>query len=298
MATKYSTVANEPIKDILDRTHNRHITELSTDFYGGDQRAIPVAEHFGGRPITSLDYIERIAGLTASEEGGKTTFRLSASASQDALPDADPWLRLLAGETYSWRHESFTSDASGQGSKFKDNPIRLIPTPPYPIVIEITNTRDPAETVIAAKEKYHTGGCYAKAVKIRMSAEKEILIDLIEERTTLGKLVSLLIRFHYYPGTGSASIREVMEGRTDRIKEFYCRLWFGYEKVPLGGGRDQCSDGGCTQVTGQEIDDFVHVVGDNGEAFVERPRKAVYVPMDFAIAVGRELSSKLFSQDN
>jgi len=42
MAAKYSTVVNEPIKDILDGIHNGHIAQLTTDFYGGDQRAIPV----------------------------------------------------------------------------------------------------------------------------------------------------------------------------------------------------------------------------------------------------------------
>jgi len=104
-----------------------------------------------------------------------------------------------------------TSDTSVQGSKFKDNSTRVIFAPPHPIVVEITNTRDPAETVFAVNEKNHTGGCYAKAVKIRMSAGKEILIDHIEERTILGKLASLLLRFHYHPGNSLASIRETME---------------------------------------------------------------------------------------
>ncbi|PUU73094.1 hypothetical protein B9Z19DRAFT_1095780 [Tuber borchii] len=45
MATKYSTVANEPIEDILDRTHNGQIAALSTDFCSGSQSAIPVVEH-------------------------------------------------------------------------------------------------------------------------------------------------------------------------------------------------------------------------------------------------------------
>jgi len=60
-----------------------------------------------------------------------------------------------------------------------------------------------------------------------MSEEKEILIDLIVERTILGKPASFPLRFPYHPETGSASTREVMEGRYDRIKEFYYRLWFG-----------------------------------------------------------------------
>ena len=40
------------------------------------------------------------------------------------------------------------------------------------------------------------------------------------------------------------------------------------------------------QFTGQAIADFVHVAGNNAEAFIERPGKTVYAPMDFAIVVG------------
>ncbi|PUU81782.1 fatty acid synthase beta subunit dehydratase [Tuber borchii] len=286
MAAKYSTVVNEPIQDILDGIHKGHIAALTTDVYGGDESAIPVVEYFGGKPITSLDDIEKVDGLTVSEEGGKTTFRLSASASQGALPDADLWLRLLAGETYSWRHALFTSDVFVQGNKFQDNPIRRIFAPAHGMVVEITDARNPAKTVITVKEKNHSGGSYVKTVEIRISKEKEILIALIEERTMLGKPVSLPLRFRYHPETGTASIREVMEGRNDKIKEFYYRLWFGDEKVPLDAAVTDVFDGGCAQVTGQAIADFVHAVGNNGEAFVERPGKTVYAPMDFAIVVG------------
>jgi len=54
-----------------------------------------------------------------------------------------------------------------------------------------------------------------------MSKEKGILIDLIEERTILGQPVPGPFRFGYHPANGSASIREVMDGRNYRIKEFY-----------------------------------------------------------------------------
>ena len=286
MAAKYSTVVNELIKGVLDGIHNGHIVALITDVYGGDESAIPVVEYFGGKPITSLDEIEKVDGLTVFREGEKTTFKLSASASQGTLPDADQWLRLLAGKTYSWRHALFTSDVFVQGNKFQDNPMRRIFAPAHGMVVEITNARDPAKTVITVKEKNHSGGCYVKTVEIRMSEEKEVLIDLIEERTVLGKSVSLPLRFRYHPETGTASNREVMEGRNDRIKEFYYRLWFGDEKVPLDAAVTDVFDGGSAQVMGQAIADFVHAAGNNGEALVERPGKTVYAPMDFAIMVG------------
>jgi len=118
-----------------------------------------------------------------------------------------------------------------------------------------------------------------------MLEEKEILIDLIEECTILGKPLSLLIGFHYHPETDSSSIREVIEGRNDRIKELYYRVLFGDKRVPLDPAVTDVLDCVCPQVTRQPIADFVHVVGNNSKAFIERPRKTVYPPMDFAIAV-------------
>ena len=77
--------------------------------------------------------------------------------------------------------------------------MRRIFAPAHGMVVEISNARDPAETVITVKEKNHSGGCYFKTVEIRMSEEKEIFIDLIEEHTILGKLISLLLRFYLSP---------------------------------------------------------------------------------------------------
>ena len=137
MAAKYSTVVNELIKGVLDGIHNGHIVALITDVYGGDESAIPVVEYFGGKPITSLDEIEKVDGLTVFREGEKTTFKLSASASQGTLPDADQWLRLLAGKSYSWRHALFTSDVFVQGNKFQDDPMRRIFAPAYGMVSKL-----------------------------------------------------------------------------------------------------------------------------------------------------------------
>jgi len=66
--------------------------------------------------------------------------------------------------------------------------------------VEITNSRDPVKHSITVKEKNHSGGCNVKAVEIRMSEKKEILMDLIfEECTILGKLTSLPLSFRYHP---------------------------------------------------------------------------------------------------
>lgn len=286
MAAKYSTVVNERVGDILDGVHDAHIVGLTKDVYGGDESAIPIIEYFGGRQLTAMEDVEEVDGLTISEETNKVTYRLSSSPSQGALPHAESWLKLLAGNTRSWRHALFTTSVFVQGNKYQDNPMKRIFSPAHGMLVEITNADDLAKTVITVKEQSQGSGRYVKTVEVKMTDKMEISLIMYEERTVLGKPVGLPILLEYHPETGYAPIREVMEGRNDRIKGFYYRLWFGDEKAPLDAPVTDSFEGGQATVTGQAIADFVHAVGNNGEAFVERPGKTVYAPMDFAIVVG------------
>ena len=149
---KCFTVVNQPIKGILHRNRNGHIPALITDVYGGGGSGIPV-KYFGGGSITALDGVGRVEGLTVAEEGGNTTFTLSASAYQGTLPNADSWLGLLAGETSSRSHALFPSDVFVQRSKLRDNQMRRIFAPAYDMVAGITNPRYRAKTALAVKEK-------------------------------------------------------------------------------------------------------------------------------------------------
>ncbi|CRK36926.1 hypothetical protein BN1723_018634, partial [Verticillium longisporum] len=115
---------------------------------------------------------------------------------------------------------------------------------------------------------------------------------MIKDTTALGEPVSLPLKFVYRPEAGYAPIHEVMEGRNDRIKEFYWRAWFGNETLDLDADVSKQFDGGKATITGEDINDFVHAVGNTGEAFVERPGKTVFAPMDFAIVVGWKAITK------
>ncbi|PWW79296.1 hypothetical protein C7212DRAFT_340199 [Tuber magnatum] len=276
MAAKFSTIFNEPSKGILDGIHNGHIAALPTDVYGGPVSAIRVVGYFSSKLITSPDDFEKVAR--------KTTSRVRPSGYRGALPDADSWLGLLAGETYS-------------------------------SVAGITNARGPATTINSVAEKTHFSGYYLKRVEIRIP-EEDILIDLMEERAILGKPTSLPLRFRSNSETGAACILVEMEGRNDRTKEFCYRVRFGEKKVPLAAAATDVFDGGlellrfgqsvanvylgrsCIWVfrdcTGQAITDLVHAVGNNSEAFAERSRKAVYTPTQFATLVGWKAIKAIF----
>ncbi|EEH21369.2 hypothetical protein PABG_03585 [Paracoccidioides brasiliensis Pb03] len=290
MAVKYSNTVDEPVKDILDGIHNDHIKGLIRDVYGGDESNVPVVEYFGGQLLLETEEERDIDGLTVSEDANKISYRLSPSTSA-SLPDLDRWLRLLAGKTYSWRYAMFTTEVFIQGQKFQTNPMKRILAPTPGMFVEIQYPNDAKRTFISVREPSQSGRL-VKTVEVRTTGDREISLTLFEGRTAEGGVVPLCFRFTYHPETGYAPIREIMDDRNDRIKEFYYRIWFSDRDVPFDTPATATFDGGKATVTSQAIADFVHAVGNTGEAFVDRPGKEVFAPMDFAIVVGWKAITK------
>jgi len=288
MAAKYSQKVDEPIKEILDSVHNGHIEFLTKDLYGGDESKIPAVEYFGGKLIEASDDIN-VDGLTVSEIENKIIYRLSA-APNTSLPEADHWIQLLAGKGHTWRHAFFTADVFVQGQRYDTNPMHRIFAPTPGMMVEILHPNDPKRTVVIVKEPSH--GKYVQTIEVGPIVQNQVAVNMIEHRTVSGKPIALPLRFTYHPETGYAPIREVMDARNDRIKQFYYSIWFGDEDVPFDTPVTSRFDGGRATVTSEAINDFVHAVGNTGEAFVDRPGKEVFAPMDFAIVVGWKAITK------
>ncbi|KAL9100120.1 MAG: hypothetical protein Q9163_004463 [Psora crenata] len=289
-AAKYSNAIDEPVKEILDGIHHDHIKGLTKDIYDGKEASIPIVEYFGGQMILEDAAEEDMDGLITSQDGDRVSHRVSP-APNAVVPETEVWLRLLAGKSYSWRYALFTSEVFVQGQRFQTNPLKRIFAPVKGMLVEILWPNSPNETTITVEEPTPSG--MLKTIEISMANGKEIVINLLEERTAEGKAVPLPLKFTYHPEAGYAPIREVMEGRNERIKEFYYRIWFGPdEKVPFDTPATSTFDGGRATVTSKAIADFVHAVGNTGEAFVDRPGKEVLAPMDFAIVVGWKAITK------
>ncbi|KAL3457639.1 acyl transferase domain-containing protein [Aspergillus heterothallicus] len=288
MAAKFSTVINEPVGDILSSIHQGHIKSLVRDVYDGDEATVPVTEYFGGR-LTEAAEEPETDGLTISEDANKVSYRLSSSAAD--LPELNRWCRLLAGRSYSWRHALFLTDVFVQGHRFQTNPLKRIISPTPGMYVEIVKPEDPSKTVISVREPYQSGKL-VKTVDVKLNEKDQISLTLYEGRTAEGGVVPLTFLFTYHPEAGYAPIREVMDSRNDRIKEFYYRIWFGNKDVPFDTPTTATFSGGRETITAQAVADFVHAVGNTGEAFVERPGKEVFAPMDFAIVAGWKAITK------
>lgn len=284
MAAKYSTKVNEPIKDILNAVHEGHIAYLTKKYYNEDPTSIPVVEYFGGFASTRLD---SQMGALGTQSPPKAEYTFPPESSGEGLPDTDEWLQRLAGQEFSWRRALFTSDIVVQGTATQPNPIKRVFAPRFDTRFVVDESKGIRHSSVVVMDR--RGGNYVVAARVSFHEPNEIQVIMYEDRTATKQSLGLVLKFTYHPETGFAPIREVMDGRNDRIKEFYWKLWFGEETLKdINSTSVETTTfyGGRVKIDGKSIEDFCHVIGNESEAYVKIGEKRRQAPMDFAIVVG------------
>jgi fatty acid synthase subunit beta len=127
---------NEPVKVILDRINEGHLSCILQDTYAGDVKAIPRVEFFGHHTSRKS---ARQHGLSVVIEPNATTFTIPADLEE--LPSPDEWFDLLAGKKLSWRYALFKSKTVMSGHSMIPNPIRQAFAPAVSILSSTSSAR-------------------------------------------------------------------------------------------------------------------------------------------------------------
>ena len=287
VAVRHSKIIDEPIKHILDNIHEAHIARLEKEIYSNDAQ-IPVIEYFGGEALGD-GKDGHLDGVTTSLEHDTIRYQISAGPDGSIL-DHNDWFKILAGNTYSWRHAFFTVNYVFQGTKITESPFKRIFAPAPNVEVEMTYPDDPKRTIISLRE--HS----CPVVEVRMTSDNNIVLKIFEKNFLTGENVGLHLLFRYHSEAGYAPIREVMEERNERIRAFYYELQFGSrgEKAALDGVLTDTFGGETFVVDRQAVADFVNAIGNYGEAYVVRSGNAgkTYAPMDYAFKVAWKAMTK------
>ena len=280
VAAQYSKVVDEPVKDILDRICEAHVQKLMKDLYpsGG----LPIIDFFGGNPVNHSHNSETDRYQVISTRD-LVVYHLN-QLYHKKLPNPGSWLEMLGGESFSWRYALFNSSFIVQGLKITDNLIKRIFAPTWGMEVEIIYPHEPARTIIKVRERCGADDKALDLIEVSTTSSSDISLVLYEHRNILRQDTGLLLRFTYHSEAGFAPIREVMEDRNTRVKEFYHRIWFGNEPAPLDASPMDCFDGGEVVVEHKAVIDFVNAIGNSNEAYSDaHGDKSTYAPMDFAI---------------
>jgi fatty acid synthase subunit beta len=281
MAVKHSTVVDEPIKDILGNIEGLLAAKILERYYGNDETKVPRIDYIGSRPGKAKNGL-----VDATVEGDLRTLKLGKK-----IPATDEYLEVLAGPDVSWLRAALTSQNVVQGSRYISNPFRRVFTPRAGQKVEIRSSGGAAQSVILYGSARSFGPHPADFEAVNLSFDqstRQIVMVMNEERR--GVSVPLRFQFNYKPEMGYAPIHEVVEGRNDRIKDFYWRLWFGdNEKLPELA-LDTTFTGEETPVDAQAVQRFCDVIGNQGAEFKATRSEKVMAPMDFAIVLGWQVS--------
>ncbi|KAI4131405.1 MAG: hypothetical protein LQ338_001232 [Usnochroma carphineum] len=271
VAVKYSTVADEPVKSILDDICNAHLQQIASQTDNnplqGNVKLIRSGTEFEKNHPSQAIEIHRIPCSTNT-----------------ALPSAESWLEMLGGDRYAWRKAVFGAKTVTQGSCTIANPLRKLFAPAWNTEVTIEHPDEPGKTIFKLRDQTDDKSAI-DTIRLRTLTENKIELTIIYHLNMLYEPVALNLRVAYRPEVRYAPIQEIMDQENERVEDFYWTSWFGREKrpspgLPLGGEFDV----GSLTVTKEEVADFIHVVdGIDQQGSGDGDEPGAIVPMDFAI---------------
>jgi len=273
VAVKHSRVVDEPIKKILDDVHNAYVARLTETLFAGDTKQIPYFESSSISPVTE-DFSNQTLTTYGNEDG---LMCYHSTLSTTSPMNISRWFDVLGGEISSWRRSIFTTKFIIRGTSIQPNPVRDIFRPVTGFKVEIVSSRDPCTVRLNAYEQSTLNDEFVLVAQVCSSNGSEIYLRLFESGT--GRSCALELQFLYDGNSLRFPIHEIMEGRKDRIKQFYQSLWFGdsssVEKVTSHS----------MVVRNPAIKRFAHAVGNTNDLSQKRLGAKLNAPMDFAMVV-------------
>ncbi|KAJ2909900.1 fatty acid synthase alpha subunit Lsd1, partial [Coemansia aciculifera] len=290
VAARYSTVANEPVKDILDGVYRGHIAALLSRDYNGDTASVPVVEYVGAQP-------QAMAALPATVDVQVTdsarTYQLPVES--DQLPELSEWLSILAGATNSWLRALLTTPVIVEGSSYVHNYVQRVlrPRPGQVVTVSMDGCQPRSLEVVDADSGL-------LALKIERSGER---IELSILQPTPSAIATLLYQFVYQPTQPLTPIHLVMEGHSEHIRQLYSQTWIDNSDAPSEFMDHVDSDslllGEGFEITEDHVYDVCQIVGNRSKHYLYPTSSGLRAPMEFIYysatpTIMRTLSSTVF----
>jgi fatty acid synthase subunit beta len=161
------------------------------------------------------------------------------------------------------------------------NPIRQAFAPAHNLAVMITDKLRHNYISITMS----SNGTTQTDLSIATEPGNKIILKMYCYQNASTEPLPLEFRFSYHPETPHSLLHEDTEGRTNRIVDFYKKLWVGkvYKTPVLPGGRQAYkANGGELAITQDMVEKFMGTIGGG----MRGVNKEGFVPMDFAIVVG------------
>ncbi|KAJ2459926.1 fatty acid synthase alpha subunit Lsd1, partial [Coemansia sp. RSA 2424] len=270
VATRYSTIVNEPVKDILDGIYHGHIAALLSRDYGGDAANVPVVEYVGAQ----LKAVVLPANIGVQVTDSTHTYQLPVA--EDQLPALDVWLDILAGPPSSWLHALLTVPVIVEGSAYVDNYVLRALRPRPGQVVSIRMDDDQPQSLSIANSHGEVG--------LLLERLGESIALKLFHPTSSG-LATLLYRFVYQPAQPLTPIHLIAESHGEHIRQFYSQTWIDNSDDPSEfedhADTDALLLGGGFKITEDHVYSMCQTVGSNSQHYMYAAGSGVRAPMEF-----------------
>ncbi|PYH86092.1 fatty acid synthase beta subunit [Aspergillus uvarum CBS 121591] len=278
VAAQFTTIADEPVKQILDNIHKPHVQALLKRHYAGNEGRVPKLDYlYSAGALPSTISLAEVANVHHSRSYDPPTLAYDLDAHAEDLPAEEQWLDLLGGTKPSWRKALLTLPEIAQGRRLAKSPIRGLFVPRAGLSVRIMYPDRPEKTVILMRQSTKTKEKDEATIEIRALSASDIMLTLRAPVTGGNLPVDLVFYFTYEPSCGRNPIHEVMETRNQRISSFYESLW-------VGNAQQQQSDD-IVLVTREAILDFTKAIDNRNSAYSGKTKGKLLAPLDMAIVV-------------
>ncbi|KAI8987783.1 fatty acid synthase [Mycotypha africana] len=279
VAAKHVNAVDQPVGEILDDIYESHIHSIKEKFY--KNKPIPKAEYLSCVPIKA----------TAIQPTISTETERVYDVQSDDLPSEDEWIEAIAGPHYNWLRALLTSPFIVQYKKFSDNIVRHVCRPRHGQKVIVSSSKSNGDIIsvdIQDRRAWSSNGPstqYETSIKIIAEGDR-ISMTLLEQ--CKGHTLPLRFEYLYKPEIGYAPIHEIMDGRNLRIKQFYFKLWYGFDNDEdfINMDVDKKIVYRNEVVKYEDIAEFCRAVGNQAELYGHRDHDIVRAPMDFAVVFG------------
>jgi fatty acid synthase subunit beta len=317
VAAQYINKKDETVKEILDGINNGLIEHI--------KKASPGKEIPRQRELASLDDARQDATSSASRmkkllESSRAIYKvqgfdnLAEITVGDAAPSFEDWMKLLTHTDHGqslggfesgtavcadgvwsgarWLHSLLSVPRIQRGDRRAPSAIAriLAPVPKGRVVIRASET-DLLECSFLLPDRE------VESIHLRYFPNTdEIHMTCTYHAPDESKrgAFPLEIKFHYQPKFRGAPIHEILDGRNDRINDFYSRMWLGEstlepEKAALAGAPPRVmSQSTIKQVTSQaELSLLVPSKSLDNSAFQETVKFSAEHVRKFCVEVGQ-----------
>ncbi|TKY88280.1 hypothetical protein EX895_002632 [Sporisorium graminicola] len=243
VAASNTAPVDQPIAEMLGGVEQGLIHHVLDRFYGGDVSKVPVAEYLDSS-ATNISTTEK--QVESPFRSVPSTFHVRSDervavfqVTPAAMQNQAAFLEAITGTQPSWIRALLRSARVSLGGQLRPNTLLRLLSIREGQLFQIQKSSDGTQVerlqVYGGHRSYGSNSSDFLAVDIvrRGSLEDgsgaKIEVSVYEERC--GEKVPLQLRFRYTPATSYALIHEEEQGRNERIRSFYWKLWFG-EDMP------------------------------------------------------------------